>query len=209
MIVFDFDGVICDSLEMCRNACQYAVGKQHSPILIETNPFRYLDPVTFETLAAELGLDEIQFANDIGEFVSNNSSDTAFFYGIEKVIQQLSKEHSLYIVSASNSEAVYLQLVSHGLANYFKGILGGDKPGSKSDKINELKRIHSKPVIMIGDCISDIKAAHDSNSQSIAVTWGWQSQSFLEKANPTAIAHSVSTLTSIVKQLSTLSEPVN
>ncbi|UPR54089.1 HAD family hydrolase [Vibrio cyclitrophicus] len=206
MIVFDFDGVICDSLEVCRNACQYAVGKQHSPILIETNPFRYLDPVTFETLASELGLNEPQFARDVGEFVSNNSTKTTFFYGIDAVVQQLSQSHRLFIVSASNSEAVRLQLVRHGLDSYFEDILGGDRPGSKSEKILELKRTHSTPAIMIGDCISDIKAAHESSSLSIAVTWGWQSQSYLEQAKPTAVAQNVSALTSIVHQLSDISE---
>lgn len=205
MIVFDFDGVICDSLEVCRNACQYAVGKQHSPILIETNPFRYLDPVTFETLASELGLNEPQFARDVGEFVSNNSTKTTFFYGIDAVVQQLSQSHRLFIVSASNSEAVRLQLVRHGLDSYFEDILGAiDLVVRVRKSLNwnaPTQRLRLWLVIALV-----ISKPHESGSLSIAVTWGWQSQSYLEQAKPTAVAQNVSALTSIVHQLSDISE---
>ncbi|GEA59128.1 HAD family hydrolase [Vibrio comitans] len=203
MVIFDFDGVICDSLGLCRDACQSAVSQQDASVILESNPFRYLDPVTFEAVAIELGLDAEVFSESVASYLYQNGEQAQFFYGIDSAIQDLAAEHKLFIISASHSDVINKQLTRYDLKSYFHTVLGGDVKGSKQEKIIKLKEAYQEQAIMIGDSVSDIKAAHESDALSIAVTWGWQPQGYLEKQNPTIIAHQANELISAISSFKT------
>jgi len=51
---------------------------------------------------------------------------------------------------------------------------------------------------MIGDSVSDIRYAKRAGVQSIAATWGWQSQDKLVKENPDFIVTSVQELAALI-----------
>ncbi|MGR5502581.1 HAD family hydrolase [Vibrio sp. DNB22_10_4] len=189
MVIFDFDGVICDSLKLCRDACQFAAKQQNSLVILETNPFRYLDPVTFEAVAQELGLNEKTFSRDVASYLYEYGEQAPFFFGISQAIETIAASHKLFIVSASHSDVIRKQLQRHKLLSSFDGILGGDIDGSKKEKIQQLQTTCKTKAIMLGDSISDIKAANESDALSIAVTWGWQPQGYIEKQNPTLVVH--------------------
>ncbi len=189
MIIFDFDGVISDSLAVCRGACQRAAKQQNSPLILETNPFRHLNPLTFEALAAELGLNASRFAQDVAHYMHDQANHIPFFGGIKTAVATLSRQYRLFIVSASHSETIRIQLQRHGMTEHFEAILGGNIPGSKTDKIAELQRTWQLRAIVVGDSASDIMAARACGALSIAVSWGWQSQYCLQAQQPTTLIH--------------------
>lgn len=201
MVIFDFDGVICDSLKLCRDACQFAAKQQNASVILEPNPFRYLNPVTFEAVAQELGLNEKAFSLDVASYLLEYGEQAPFFYGISAAIKRIATNHKLFIVSASHSDVIRKQLQRHQLLTSFDGILGGDIGGSKKEKIQHLQTTFQTKAIMVGDSISDIKAANDSDALSLAVTWGWQPQGYLEKQKPTLVVHQTHELAPAISSL--------
>lgn len=201
MIIFDFDGVISDSLLVCQNACQWAATNQQPNVIVASNPFQDLNPVTFENLAGVLGLDEEPFVADVIEYVTVNSKQADIFAGMANSIQDLAKHYDLYIVSASHSCVVREKLKRYQLSQHFNAILGGDHAGSKTVKIGNLQREHNKTAVMVGDSISDIDAANTNGAYSIAVTWGWQSESRLRQSSPSYVATNPNQLVSVISNL--------
>lgn len=189
MLIFDFDGVISDSLSAYRRACQYAINQQSGQAKLGENPFQHLNPVTFEALAAKLQLNTQKFVQDITHYMHQNSKKVSFFNGIKEAIKELSQKYTLCIVSASSSSVIQTQLIQQGILPWMDAILGGEIHGSKAQKIQQLQNIYAKPAIVIGDSVSDIEAAKKAKTLAIAVTWGWQSKSQLANAKPNFIAH--------------------
>jgi AHBA synthesis associated protein len=68
-----------------------------------------------------------------------------------------------------------------------------EMPGSRTEKIRTAVNSLGTPgddVYMVGDAVSDIRAAREASVKSIAVGWGHQSGARLVSAGPDYIAHS-------------------
>jgi phosphoglycolate phosphatase-like HAD superfamily hydrolase len=73
-------------------------------------------------------------------------------------------------------------------------------PGSKVEKIL-MARSHcaaeGETVFMVGDSVSDVRAAKEAGVQSVAVSWGHQSLERLVGAAPDYVVHSAGELIEI------------
>jgi phosphoglycolate phosphatase-like HAD superfamily hydrolase len=66
-------------------------------------------------------------------------------------------------------------------------------PGSKSEKILSAKTRFAQDnenIYLVGDSLSDIRAAKETGIKSIAVSWGHQSLEKLSSAAPDHLVHS-------------------
>ena len=78
-------------------------------------------------------------------------------------------------------------LKEHGLEGCFRAVYGVDMPGSKVEKILMAKSqfaAEGEAVFMVGDSLSDVRAAREAGVKSIAVSWGHQSVGRLVGALP-------------------------
>ena len=57
-----------------------------------------------------------------------------------------------------------------------------------------------EPVFMIGDSLSDIRAAKEASVTSIAVTWGHQSLEYLRSGDPDYVVNSPHDLIEIIEK---------
>lgn len=202
MVVFDFDGVISDSIGVCRSACQYAARKQNAEVELSLNPFRDLDQVSFENLATCLNLDCCIFTEDVNRYLLRRAAEIKFFEGMTGAVRLLAQMHRLFIVSATCREVVLSQLQEQNIAHFFDVVMGGDSEGSKADKITGLQRLYQKKAIVVGDCVSDIFAAYRAQALPIAVSWGWQSIERLKAAQPKMTVCSPGELIKVIAFLS-------
>jgi HAD superfamily hydrolase (TIGR01549 family) len=118
---------------------------------------------------------------------AEKESPPAIFDGMSEVIQHFSSRHKLAIVTTNSSQNVNLFLAQHGLSNLFHAVYGVDTPGSKAHKISlAMERFvkNGEAVFMIGDALSDVRAAKEAGVTSIAVTWGHQSLETLQRGEP-------------------------
>jgi phosphoglycolate phosphatase-like HAD superfamily hydrolase len=116
-------------------------------------------------------------------------SPPAIFNELSTIIRNFSVNHTIVIITTNSSENVNAFLVEHGLSGCIKAVYGVDSPGSKAQKITIARNRHSpgptpESVFMIGDSLSDIRAAKETATTSIAVTWGHQSLEYLLRGDP-------------------------
>lgn len=189
MIVFDFDGVIADSLDTCVRACQRVARDQGVSMDLRTNPFLDLHPVTFAALAKRLDLDPELFVRDVSGILQTKTNSVPLFKGMYGVLTGLHAQIHLVVLSASKTEAIRKCLSHHGILNLFQSVLGGDRPGNKSEKLMTLHRKTPSGVLaMVGDSASDIIAGKSVPVFSVGVAWGWQSHETLQTAGADFIA---------------------
>lgn len=183
MYCFDFDGVIADSHAICLAACDFACRAQGGD-LGQSDPFAALDPLTFEAVAQERGLEPARFARDVSEFVAGYDEVSPLIPGMADTLRTLSETGPLTIISATHSSVLQRFLKAHGLSDCFDHVIGGDAGQPKADILMQLATATGRrPVVMVGDAISDIRAAHAANLPCIAVSWGWQPAEMLTEAD--------------------------
>lgn len=189
MLVFDFDGVIADSLALCTAACRFASDRQNGPSIASYNPFETLNPVTFEALGETLGLAPDIFAKDVAHYVTIQSEPTSIFLGIPEMLMVLSKGAAITVLSATATSVIERFTNHHGISDAIHQIIGGDQPGGKPEKLSRLvSSCHDEPNVMIGDSISDVVAAQHADIPCIGVAWGWQPADRLSAAGAEAVA---------------------
>lgn len=196
LILFDYDGVLADTLgDMILFAQQVCdeLGVNH---VVTPEDLNSLEIMSFATYGQQLGVPE----HLVGEFVrraikkfSGKDTPPELFTGMDEVLKKLSVHNSIAIVTGSAAPSVKNFLAAHGLLEYVQAIYGLDMPGSKSEKILSAKTRFAQDnenIYLVGDSLSDIRAAKETGIKSIAVSWGHQSLEKLSSAAPDHLVHS-------------------
>jgi phosphoglycolate phosphatase len=178
-LAFDFDGTICKSLpvylEIARKYC------------LENN----LVPVSPAT-ARQIGLKGLikhyhLTPLQIAKIIFWGRPQLAYAYptlplipGMASVLEKLSQKHTLGLVTSTDLKSVLSNLQHHNIDHLFSYIDAGVDLFGKNHKLNKLK-----PDYYIGDETRDIEAATKAGCKSIAVTWGFESETLLATSHPT------------------------
>ena len=195
LILFDFDGVLADTLaDMLRFAQEVCdeLGVKHR--VVQTN-LSELEEMSFAMFGRACGMPENlvdEFVRRCTEKFAQKQAPPALFNGLGQVLRELAENHVLAVVTGNTEGNVRTFLKEHGLEGCFQAVYGVDMPGSKAEKILMAKRpfvAKGETVFMVGDSVSDIQAARAAGVQSIVVSWGHQSLRRLVGASPDAIVH--------------------
>ena len=190
LIIFDYDGVIVDSLDINLEIAKQACEEIEHPNFPLKSDIEQLDTISFEELGRQIGLPQDKttlFADHVFKLLVRNTKVPHIFSGIDKVIQKLGDKNQLAIITTNVKCAVDQVLEKEKLQDKVHLVMGAEKPGSKSEKIITAVRefkVTLGNTYMIGDAMSDILEAKKASVKSIAVTWGYHSREKLEKAMP-------------------------
>lgn len=196
LILFDFDGVLADTLDdllqFGQQACD-ALGVEHIATQADLDA---LEVMSFATYGLQMGVPESlvdEFVRICIDKFNHKETPAAMFNGLEEVIRRLSADNAIVVVTGNDSRAVQAFLAAHGLEGHVRAVFGLDAPGSKVEKIARARALFTKgneTVWMVGDSVSDIRAAKEAGVKSIAVSWGHQSVETLTRAKPDYLAYS-------------------
>lgn len=106
-------------------------------------------------------------------------TDLVVYDGINKLIDDLSKDFTLAVATNANSDYAHKMLSHVGLAKYFSTIIGYDnveKPKPHPEMVNKIlnkHNIHKNNAQLIGDSHKDIMAATNAGVDSVLVNWGF------------------------------------
>jgi phosphoglycolate phosphatase len=204
LILFDFDGVLADTLgdllQFGQEACN-ELGIIHTATQEDINA---LEVMSFATYGKQMGVPHFladEFVRRCLTKFSAKKSPPKIFKDMDRVLQKLSTKHSIGIITGNSAAVVKSFLAAHEVAEFVRVIYGVNEPGTKVEKIlraqNQLAA-ESKSVWMIGDSGSDIRAAKEASVQSIAVSWGHQSAEVLTRAEPDYLVHSPEELLKVI-----------
>jgi phosphoglycolate phosphatase-like HAD superfamily hydrolase len=190
LIIFDFDGVLLDSLEQLYEINRLSaelVGKKltlqdYKDIL---NGVFYINFSKFLNLNEAKLTEVLNFKHQIFEKYYSKSKLYEF---CPKMILEFHKKNILMaIVSATNEDAIKKILNTYNLLDKFFFIAGMNKTGKvenikKCIEISQIKNISE--AIFITDTIGDIKDAKKADIKVAAVGWGVHNINDLKKENP-------------------------
>jgi phosphoglycolate phosphatase len=208
LIIFDFDGVLADTLndliQFGQEVCD-ELGINH---VVNKDDLSNLEIMSFASFGRACEVPE----HLIDEFVqkclkrfAEKKSPPAIFNGLSTIVRNLAINNTLAIITTNSSQNVNAFLVEHGLDECIHAVYGVDIPGSKAHKISIAQtRFLADPqresVFMIGDSLSDIKAAKEASATSIAVTWGHQSLEYLLSGDPDYVVNFPHDLIEIIER---------
>jgi phosphoglycolate phosphatase len=194
LIAFDYDGVIVDSLNqnllVATQACQQ-LGLKSFPTLID---IEQLENMSFEDIGRQIKVPEDRlkdFTSIVFHQLAQDTNTLFIFEGISDLLFQLSKQHTLVVVTTNTQKVVERFLNKHGLEKCFVKIMGDEWQGTKHEKIVRFAQQYNFEkhlVYLVGDTISDIREAKLAGINSIAVSWGYQSRNKLVQKSPNFIA---------------------
>jgi len=206
LIIFDFDGVLADTLDdlilFGQQACD-ELGVKH---LVIKDDLSHLEAMSFATFGQACEVPEDQgdeFVQSCLSHFADKKTPPAIFSGLSEVVRKFAVTHTIVIVTTNSSQNVNAFLLEHGLDQCVDEVYGVGLPGSKADKIT-LARIKFAPgaardsVFMVGDSLSDMHSAQEAEVTSIAVTWGHQSLGHLLRGQPDYVANSAQELAEII-----------
>jgi phosphoglycolate phosphatase len=188
IFLFDFDGVLADSLDLYADAVSRCLERIGMPFVKGREDYLALfDGNYYESMAAR-GVDLVAFAQATKEIFPAIDYDTMKpFPGLVPVLDALQKDHLLAVVSSNGSRTIGKMLSRFGFEPYFQEIFGYDFLFSKKEKIDyalEKYGIPRERAIYIGDTCGDILEAKAAGVRSVAVTWGWHDRERLLAVRP-------------------------
>lgn len=197
VIMFDFDGVIADSL-----AAYFPVFSESCRELGFTGPATldaFLD--VFDTNAVK-GLLKAgapfyklkQLGAVLAPRVAELNRHVAPFAGMPPLVNGLCARHPVYVVTSNLTAATQIFLKCHGLHG-LRGVVGADQAASKVRKIRRIRKQHpGAEAWYVGDTKGDILEGRTAGATTVAVTWGWHDRHRLESGGPDHIVESVGAL---------------
>lgn len=211
-VLFDLDGVIIDSSEVMRVAFNYAYSQFFPNKKAPFNEFVKHMGMGFRTIMNKMNL-----PLDMYDYFSKKSIELTpkinVFEGITEILAHL-KQNNVYVGLATGKDRyrTHLILKQNKLLPYFDKVVCSDdvkrsKPYPDSIDLHiECSRLEKKQLIFIGDSISDIQCAHNSNISSVAVLWGQGRRQELFHERPDYFAYDVANLNHIFCEIKLLTE---
>ena len=201
LYIFDYDGVIADSLDSWITVIE-SKGEQFSHEYRMTREnVNDLEYVTMEGILEKSGKkreEEGEYLSEIYGAMARKSEEIKFFDGIGEVFKIIHESGNIVCVNTANgSSLVARRLKDENMGNYVDEVIGGDLPGSKSEKICFLMDKYSfspENSWMIGDTRGDIIEGRKAGVHTVAVTYGWHSYENMIDTEPDYIFRTVKEL---------------
>jgi phosphoglycolate phosphatase len=189
-ILFDFDGVIADSFNQA-----FEVNKMIYPHLTNEEYKKRFEGNINDWKKTESEHNE-DFNHDVDfytEYLPRLRSEVKIFPDMEKVIEDLSTQYSLIIVSSELTAPIQELLGKYELTHFFTEIMGNDVHKSKIEKIKMVitkYNTDSKRCIFVTDTLGDIREATHMGVSTIGVSWGFHKHETLMKGKPFRVVDS-------------------
>ena len=193
IIIFDFDGVLADSVNVVYNMNKDAAKHMGKTLTMEEYLSCFEEHIN-KRLALLLSLSEkekedfVEYKASIFPKYYTPESVTLFPFA-EELIKQVSQLGSLWIASSSPKELIEKVLDSKGLLNYFSLIIGQNTQPKNLVLSEALAGKETEKIYFITDTTGDIKETRLLNVpvQTLAVSWGFHSSSLLTSEHPSIV----------------------
>jgi phosphoglycolate phosphatase len=188
LFLFDFDGVLVDSLDVYEKTVTLCLKKINKPLTRGRQEFLELFEGNFyESLVKKgVNLDEFMKAS-VDILAQINFKDIKPISAVVPVVKNLHKKNTLIVVSSNESSSIKEALELFHYNGYFREILGSDFMLSKKEKIlYAIKKYQVTPqdIYYVGDTTGDIKEGKQAGIKTVGVTWGWHSKEKMAAAKP-------------------------
>jgi phosphoglycolate phosphatase len=188
LFLFDFDGVIVDSLDVYEGTVTRCLKEIGQPIVKSRADFLALYEDNFYESLVKKGVDLDAFmAAAVGILAEINYDEITPFHGVLPVLAKLRENNILVVISSSDSHDINTTMVQYHFDGYFREVLGSDANLNKKKKIlHVMARFGTDAghTYYVGDTMGDIKEGKMAGVKTVAVTWGWHTREQLAAVGP-------------------------
>ena len=204
-LLLDWDGVLCDSLQLYFNFYRESCRRFHHAFPIaDLDEFRtWYDP-RWEQNYRDLGFSPEEFSEALKFWESDvQYSNSSLFPGVAENLRRWSEEVPLAIVSTTPSSKIRERLRADDLERFFAHFTGGeDGDSSKRGKVRAtLAALGVETGVMVGDTPLDIDAGRFNGLKTVGVSYGWVTLERMRAATPTRLVEAPSQLGDVVLAL--------
>ena len=188
LLLFDFDGVLVDSLDVYEKTVTLCLDKINQPLKHGREEFLELFEGNFyESLVAK-GVDLEKFMAASVDILSQvNYAEMKPFDAMRLVLQELKRNHCLIVISSNDTPTIQEALRLYDFNGIFQEILGSDFMFSKKEKILYTAKKYNATlhdIYYIGDTTGDMKEGKQAGVKTVGVTWGWHDKIKMALSNP-------------------------
>ncbi|MHB8138269.1 MAG: HAD family hydrolase [Smithellaceae bacterium] len=188
LLLFDFDGVLVDSLDVYEKTVTDCLRQIGQPLTRGREEFLELFEGNFYESLVQKGIDMDKFtAASAGILAKINYAEMKPFDAIRPVLRELAKNHPLIVISSNDTPTITEALRLYDFNGIFQEILGSDFMFSKKDKILHVIKKYDvtlPDIYYIGDTTGDIKEGKQAGVKTVGVTWGWHSKEKMAASQP-------------------------
>lgn len=182
ILIFDFDGVLADSVGIKADAFAELYSPYGSEIVDKVvahhlanggmsrfEKFIYYHDVYLNMNRYKLDIDKL--SDQFSTIVMDRVITCPEIPGAETFIQENFLQRRCYINSATPQDEIRQIVLARGLKKYFSAVLGS--PKSKSENLEKIRRsnpnIPISEFLFFGDALSDLEAANNHNIDFIGI----------------------------------------
>lgn len=202
LLMFDFDGVVADSLGVFHGQLAAACRARGFGQLDEREAFLDLFDGNMVSGMRKLGMAPgtvTAILSDLGQGLASAMPRCPPFPGVVRPLRELVRAAPVCIVTSSVSAVVENYLAHHGIDGIVD-VLGSDREPSKVLKIQRLKaRWPDRRPVYIGDTLGDMIEAREAGAVPVGVAWGWHGPARLQRGNPAAILNTPAELANLAQ----------
>ncbi len=194
-IIFDFDGVITDTFDLCVQITREHIRPVTKKLFRDSH-----DGNVYENGVIVFSEKETKkFWRCYRERISHDH-----LFPVKSQIKNLSEKSKLFIVSSTLGRIIEEYLSRTGMAECFENVLGSDTHESKVEKFKMIFKKHKlapEDCVFVTDTLGDLREANRVGIPSVAVTWGFHGKTRLKKGRPDVMIHDFEDLTEAVEKL--------
>jgi phosphoglycolate phosphatase len=188
LFLFDFDGVLVDSLDVYEKTVTDCLQKINRPLTRGREEFLELFEDNFYESLKKKGVDLNLFMKAAEDILAQvKIKDMKPVAAMAPVIKELHKNHCLIVVSSNDCASIKEALEHFRYDKYFREILGSDFMFSKKEKIlhaAQKYKVALQDIYYIGDTTGDIKEGKQAGIKTVGVTWGWHGKEKMAASKP-------------------------
>lgn len=187
LVMFDYDGVIVDSLEVFTSRFTQACRENgFKEVNAPKDVLSLFEGNVYETMMKR-GLDETTIDKILERYEALQGEQLAnleLFSGIGEALIRISEKHQVYVITSNLSSATIRVLNQNGI-ECFKDVIGAEKEKSKIKKICNTIVLHpGVPAYYVGDTKGDMIEGKKAGALTIGVTWGWHTPQKIKEGFP-------------------------
>lgn len=180
IVIFDFDGVIIESIDIKTNAFAKLFEPEGSEIVkkvvdyhlknLGVSRYEKFRHIYKEILRRSLDGDEFKMlCNKFTNLVIDSVVKAPYVKGAREFLENFVTKYKYFVVSATPQQELEEIIQRRSMSHFFKATYGS--PTKKSNAVKDIllkEEIKSSNAIFIGDAINDYMAAKDNNVKFIA-----------------------------------------
>lgn len=201
-VIFDFDGSLANSLPVAIEIAEEILGFEITDEEIQ----HYRNMTAMQILKeAKIPVYKLPGLLVKGKAILRKRTDEIkIFDGLDKIVKELSKEHTLFVVSSNGLGIINAFLDQHKIDKYFAGVYGNVGIFSKAQALKKVVKKEGfapEDAVYIGDEVRDIEAAKKVGMPIVSVVWGYNGEQIIKKYKPNYIAKKPADIVNSVKKL--------